>query len=82
MIKNEVFRMSKFSRRLDPASFPFHGVSWKEICCTLFFPTKLKLVSYMVQASANTTKPSKATSSVVCFLCAKAQKEQKMNSEC
>ena len=48
MIKNEVFRMSKFSRRLDPASFPFHGVSWKETCCTLFFPTKLKLVSYMV----------------------------------
>ena len=65
MIKNEVFRMSKFSRRLDPASFPFHGVSWKEICCTLFFPAKLKLVSYMVQASANATKPSKATSSVV-----------------
>ena len=77
MIKNEVFRMSKFSRKLDPASFPFHGVSWKEICCTLFSPTKLKLVSYMVQASANATKPSKATSSVVCFLCAKHKRSRK-----
>ena len=56
---------------------------WKEICCALFFSTKLMLVLYVISVSfINTTKPSKATNNVVCFLCAKAQKEQKMNSEC
>ena len=71
---------------LDPVSFPFHGASWKEICCALFFSTKFMLVSYMVIISVsfiNTTKLSKATSIVVYFLCAKVQEEQKMNSaEC
>ena len=65
-------------KALDPAPSV-----WKEICCALFFSTKLMLVSYMVSVGfINTTKPSKATNIVICFLCAKAQKEQKMNSEC
>ena len=56
---------------------------WKEICCALVFSTKLMSVSNVVSVSfINTTKPSKATIIVVCFLCAKAQEEQKMNSEC
>ena len=56
---------------------------WKEICCALFFSTigfirgQCKLFN-----ATNLTKPSKATNVVACFLCAKAQKEQKMNSEC
>ena len=65
-------------KALDPAPSV-----WKEICCAMFFSTKLMLVSYMVSVSfINTTKPSKATNIVVCFLCAKAQKEQRINSEC
>ena len=66
-------------KALDPAPSV-----WKEICCALFFSTKLMLVSYVVSVSFINilTKPSKATNIVVCFLCAKAQKEQKMNSEC
>ena len=59
---------------------------WKEICCASFFSTKFMLVSYVVIISisfTNTTKLSKATNTVVCFLRAKAQKEQKINSaEC
>ena len=56
---------------------------WKEICCALFFSTKRMSVSYVCGQCKLTTKPSKATDIVACCLCAKAQKEQKMNSaEC
>ena len=55
----------------------------KEICCASIFSTKLMSVSNVVSVSfINTTKPSKATIVVVCFFCAKAQEEQKMNLEC
>ena len=58
---------------------------WKEICCVLFFqPSLCRFHTYVISVSfINTTKPSKATNIVACFLRAKAQKEQKMNSaEC
>ena len=71
---------------LDPAAFPFHGASLEGnlLCFILFNQAYCMLVSYVVSVSfINTTKPSKATNIVVCFLCAKAQEEQKMNSaEC
>ena len=59
--------------------------AWKDICtCALFISTNASLCqfhTYVVTVSfINTTKSSKATNIVVCFLCAKAQKEQKMNS--
>ena len=71
---------------LDPASFPFHGASLEGnlLCFILFNQAYVGFIctrSYVVNVSfINTTKPSKATNIDVCFLCAKAQKEQKMNS--
>ena len=49
-----------------------------------FQPTLCQFHTYMVSVSfINTIKLSKATNIVACFLCAKAQKEQEMNSaEC
>ena len=72
---------------LDPTSFPFHGASLEGnlLCFVLFNQAYCMLVSYVVSVSfINTTKPSlEATNIVFCFLCAKAQEEQKMNSaEC
>ena len=71
---------------LDPVSFPFHGASLEGnlLCLILFNQAYVGFIrSYVVSVSfINTTKPSKATNIVVCFLYAKVQKEQKMNSEC
>ena len=49
-----------------------------------FQPTLCQFRMYVVSVSfINTTKLSKATNIVAYFLCAKAQKEQKINSaEC
>ena len=63
---------------IGSSSFSFEG---NLLCFVLF--NQAMLVSYVVSVRfINTTKRSKATNIVVCFLCAKAQKEQKMNSEC
>ena len=61
---------------------------WKPghlLCFILFNQAYVSFIhTYVVNVNfINTTKLSKATNIVVCFLCAKAQKEKKMNSaEC
>ena len=77
------FAQASSAEALDATSFPFHSAIWKEICYTFFcsfqpslswFHTWCKLHDHLIQQS-QTKLP------VVKFV-SKAQKEQKMNSEC